>query len=757
MERMTELSGLWRFQADPVGEGERLGWHRPGHEDRLWRETEVPVAFDAILPELVSYEGPAWFRKPLVIDADPATIDLMLRFDSCNTRATVYVNGERAGETADGFLPFEVPLNGRVHRGVNVVAVCVDNARRVEDVPGRLRGWRPFGGILRRVWLGCRPRVHLGPIASRCEADGRFDVRVSWAGDGSPSSICLTITDPDGQAVHQQQHTLVGAAASNPYVFQGQVVGVRCWSPEQPVLYTVVIRLVAGTELDEVTVPVGFRTVAVDGCRLMLNGRQVRLAGFNRHEDSPDTGMVRDPAMARRDLEHMKALGANFVRLAHYPHDPETLDLCDRLGLLVMAEIPLYWLGRPEEDAACIAAKAAVARRQLTRMIERDRNHPSVIFWSVSNETEEHRPEVAAVNDALVRLARELDPSRLAVHVGYHWFDHPAYEADEVVCVNAYPGTHGRLKTEGAEYDVVVSTGWWKTQLEILHQRYPDKPVLVTEFGYVAWPGVMGSALGEDAQAAAIEAEWRGMEAPYVCGRTLWCYADHPWPEEPFLNYVTRSPYGIVTRDRRDKVAVTVVRRLFGAAMPVPASPTPDNLPVSLVRPHLRDIPDFPLPAGFAMRVMTVHDAGLWEDVWRDAEPFVKIEPGLFLREFGTDIPAIARRCFLIVDSKGCAAGTISAWYSRDYYGADAGRIHWVAVRPAFQGKGLAKAALSFALRRMADWHQSAWLATSTGRVGAIKLYLDFGFVPDLRADGAREAWRTFKTRCSHPALNSIT
>ncbi len=204
----------------------------------------------------------------------------------------------------------------------------------------------------------------------------------------------------------------------------------------------------------------GFRRIEAGEGGLLLNGRPVFLTGFNRHEDSPCTGMAPDLGIVRRDLEDMVRLGANFVRLCHYPHDPRELDLCDELGLLAMAEIPLYWWNGLEEGEEACARKLAAAERQLTNMIRRDVNHPSVILWSVSNETQEQRAEVAAGNAELVRLAKRLDPSRLAVHVSDHWREHPHFEADDVLCVNAYPSWAGQWKTPPEKAARSGARGW---------------------------------------------------------------------------------------------------------------------------------------------------------------------------------------------------------------------------------------------------------------------------------------------------------
>ena len=166
------------------------------------------------------------------------------------------------------------------------------------------------------------------------------------------------------------------------------------------------------------------------------------------------------------------------------------------------------------------------------------------------------------------------------------------------------------------------------------------------------------------------------------------------------------------------------------------------NTAVHMLRPSLADIPQHAFPPGYSIRAMKRGDEALWTDVQRDAEPYLKIEDGLFAAEFGGDWALIGQRCFLILNPRGATSGTISAWRSENFKGGSWGRIHWVAVRPSAQGQGLAKAGLTFALNVLAQHHRRAWLATSSARLNAIKLYLDFGFVPDLELSGAEAAWR---------------
>jgi GNAT superfamily N-acetyltransferase len=185
-------------------------------------------------------------------------------------------------------------------------------------------------------------------------------------------------------------------------------------------------------------------------------------------------------------------------------------------------------------------------------------------------------------------------------------------------------------------------------------------------------------------------------------------------------------------------------------------SELPPTMPVWLLRKDMKGLPEVEMPAGYRMRAMTVADAALWEEVWLDAEPYVKIEAGLFMRQFSEDEAAIPQRCFLLIGPDGSAQGTISAWHSKDFKGGAWGRIHWVAVKKASQGAGLARAMMGFAMKKMAQWHDRAYLDTSIGRVGAIKVYLDFGFVPDMEAKDAAAAWGEVKKKLDHPALKGL-
>lgn len=760
MRREMDLCGIWRFQIDAYEDGDRLGYAEEQCDTRFWREARVPCAFDDIAPEMRGYEGVGWFRRTFTLEEDATLQYVALRFEGVNYNAQVWVNGHKAGEHRGGFLRFELPISHIIKEGRNSLAVRVDNTRRKGEVPGLKRGWRPYGGILREVYLIVADPLHLLLPVVVAGADGTLDLQVDALNEHGYSvnaRVQVVLHNPEGEPLAtwltEPQTLPPGSQATFSLRVKADVVP---WSPESPVLYPLYLRLLAdGRVTDEIAQHIGFRTIERRGVRLYLNGQPLYLRGFNRHEDTATTGMTPNPEQTIRDLQHIRSMGCNFVRLCHYPHHPATLDACDRLGLLVMAEIPLYWWDGLAEGEEASQRKWQAARQQLHEMIERDRNHPCIILWSVSNETAEERPEVAQGNARLVAYAKQMDPTRLATHVSDRWHRYPPhFEQDDVISVNAYPSWGQRCINRQSDYNFSLSTHWWREHPSALHERYPDRPILITEYGYPAHEGIRDNALSEDAQTAAILAEYEAFHEPYICGSAIWCYADHPWPEEDFIRYLTTSPFGIVTRDRREKAVCEHLRRAFRVTPTAVAEPEPsEDMYVRMVRPHLLHIPEVPFPEGFSVRPYQPGDERIWTDIWRDAEPFLTIDDDLFAREFGSDWGALRWRCFFIVDERGCAVGTVTAWYSRDFKGQDWGRIHWLAVRPAYQGRDLAKAALSFALKQLAQWHERVWLDTSSGRLAALKLYLDFGFVPDMDAPGARVAWQQVQQKLNHPVL----
>jgi hypothetical protein len=547
-----DLGGTWRATLDPENKGEARRWFEPQFEGKGWRHVRVPGSFANVAPETDRYEGVGWFRRSFRVPGQWQGRHVALHFEGVNDRCKVWVNGRPVGENLDAFLGFELLVGPQLRFDRdNVLAIRVDNARRRDMIPGGRLGWHPFGGILREVevWAGDAFRVETVRVTA--EPGGSLRLRATVANDSDESRtgrLAVTIRDSKGTACTEFPMDPVEVNAGQREVFEisKQIPGAQAWSPAQPVLYTAVVRLFSeGKVVDEMSARFGFRRIEARGEMLYLNGEPVFLTGFNRHEDLPRTDMCPDHELTRKELMQMKEMGCNFVRLCHYPQHPRTVDMCDEIGLLVMCEIPLYMWAGLEEGLENYRGTVESAQRQLTKMVEGYYNHPSVIFWSVSNEIHTQHPDVRGTNVVLVQQAKWLDPTRLAVHVSDHWQQGrpraDSFGEDDVICLNGYP--HPR---EGPD--------WWRTRLEELHREYPGKPILISEFG--------GEADREiEWQIGRLKAGFEGTAAPYVCGVTIWCWADHPWDKtwlKPSL-----SPYGVFTRDRQARPSVGVAREGF--------------------------------------------------------------------------------------------------------------------------------------------------------------------------------------------------
>lgn len=172
-----------------------------------------------------------------------------------------------------------------------------------------------------------------------------------------------------------------------------------------------------------------------------------------------------------------------------------------------------------------------------------------------------------------------------------------------------------------------------------------------------------------------------------------------------------------------------------------------------MTRSHMNQLPEFTLPAGFGIRNYRTNENHIWTRIQKESETFFEIDDQLFHREFGKDDVAIQNRSFFLITDEGKEIGTTTAWWNGDWRGQDWGRIHWVAIVPDYQGKGLSKPLMSVAMQRLRKSHDRCFLTTSSRRMIAIKVYLDFGFCPDLESKNSDQAWSQIARFLDHPTL----
>jgi beta-galactosidase len=434
-ERKTVLlSGPWRFKATD----DLLAAESPGLDDRDWETVSVPHTWG---------ERPwrrAWYRTRFTVAAGDAGRPLYLVFEGAATFADVYLNGTHLGQHRGAFTRFVFDGRRAAVPGDNVLAVRLTNAPAdtVDSLPSGLgkQLYNMYGGLYRKVWLVVPPTLHVDPTedaspgvyvtpsnVSAQSADLAVRVLVRNAGDArKPVEVRCRLLDGAGQEVTMLVRKLeVDAGASVPVEVAATVKQPRLWSPREPHLYRVRTEVLAdGRVVDAVEQRTGFRDFRLVDGSFLLNGAPVVLRGVGKHQETEEHASAVSDDELREDFAGLKDLGVNFVRLAHYPHAALAYDLADERGLLVWAE-----------NGHSNTSKITTTGDAITReMVRQHYNHPSIVIWSVGNESAFVRVNRYA---AVVRAA---DPHRLITYASNTGSRGKRYPLLDFVAQNTYRG-----------------------------------------------------------------------------------------------------------------------------------------------------------------------------------------------------------------------------------------------------------------------------------------------------------------------------
>ncbi|MGH2915522.1 MAG: glycoside hydrolase family 2 protein [Solirubrobacteraceae bacterium] len=487
------LGGNWLFRADPTDAGIAGGWWRNISSTSGWQTTTAPNSFNAGDFSAGSMAGSVgWYRRDFTIPAGAFAAyvprrfrSLLIRFESVNYRATVWLNGRLIGRHAGAYLPFELPLR-RIRPGVNRLIVRVDSRRGPSDLPpGPSGGWWNFGGIGREVYLRPIQAVDMSPVVVRpmlpcptCAAtiDEQVSVR-NWT--SAPQTV--TLNGSYGAArLSFGAHTIAPGAT---WVAQASVtiVSPHLWSIDDPHLYRagLVVSDARGRRLEGYVTWSGIRSITVTrGGAVLLNGRALNLRGFDLQEQNISDGEALTPAQLSALVGWAHELGAHILR-THHAFDPQIEEAADRDGILLWSEVPVYqvssrYLTRP----GWVHAAHAV----LTDEILTDENHPSVLLWSIGNElgTPPDDAEARYIAGA-AQLARQLDPTRPVGMAIADWPGVPcqkAYAPLNVIGFNDYFGWFSAGGGSTDDHDALSPF------LDSLHACYPNKALMITEFGF---------------------------------------------------------------------------------------------------------------------------------------------------------------------------------------------------------------------------------------------------------------------------------
>ncbi len=598
------LNGPWRFKPDPEDKGDLEKWWEADHEDSQWFMHPVPGVWNVQKPEWLDYMGAGWYRRSFFVPESYRVGFNRLVAEGISFHADLWLNGKYLGRHNGAYTAFSMDVSRQLEYGSrNVLAIRVDNILDMKDVPprtwvgGRL-GWMEYAGIHRGIWIESSPEVAVFKVALQALPDkddmGDLFARVfvfNHGPDQRKASAALILQDETGGLIKlfpPQSKRLEGGAVGT-FTFSGRAAGIRPWSSEHPEnLYRLVVGIGSAGEQEQQGLKIGFRRVEVKGTELLMNDRPYYIRGINRHEDDPETGLSERYETIAKDLELLKELGVNHMRPAHHPNDPRVLDACDRAGITLTEEIPLYqaslglykWFDakfmkkRDDLPWADWGDRGIIsqikdpdvienATQQLLEMIEYDRNHPSIIMWSIGNENMSFMPRSRKIFKHLYSTARRFDPDKpVTFSIITFPLLSPALEqtADigDMIMVNEYLGWYA------GEVDDL------RSYLEELHAKYPDKPVIVSEFGAGAVPGrhdegVSPEKFSEEFQAGYIEATWEILlEKPYVAGGMPWCFADFrcsQWGESHPVEGMNLK--GVVDYNRNRKLAFDSLKEIY--------------------------------------------------------------------------------------------------------------------------------------------------------------------------------------------------
>lgn len=532
--RSEDFGGDWRFQA-----GSPLGAEGIEFDDRRWTPVRLPHdwaiggPFDPngnAATGKLPWKNEGWYRKHFRLPAEDAGRRVFLDFDGVMANPTVWVNNRKAGEWDYGYCPFRVDITDCVRFGAdNVVAVHVD-ARNVQT------RWYPGAGIYRKVRLVVAEPVHVGWngvwIRTTVGDDGRALAAVAVTLENSttnpaPVKVEMALSSPEGRAVGRAvcEGVVPGGDATNLET-RIEVADPQRWDLDTPRLYRATATVVQdGQTLDEQSTRFGFRTSRFDAAQgFMLNGRRVPIKGVCLHHDLGPLGAAFNTRAMERQLELLKEMGCNAIRTSHNIPAAEVLDLCDRMGFLVYAEVFDKW----SSDRGF----AAYADKQIRNFVLRDRNHPCVILWGAGNELAQQRERrIAVVGQRVAGSFKRYDPDRpvtLAVHAV------PAVRASGL----------------DAPFDV-TSVNYSRRYIEA-HAQKPDKPVLASETASavstrghyelphnVRLPTPGGQISSYDRRAVTWgslpDDEFAGLaENPYVAGEFVWSGFDYLGEPTPY-------------------------------------------------------------------------------------------------------------------------------------------------------------------------------------------------------------------------------
>lgn len=570
IRQVKELNGIWKFKKD--------GYFRQGFEEK-WYENPLEGVIDMPVPasyndittdaELRDHVGWVWYERVFAVPGLWKDQRIVLRFGSVTHHAVVYLNGKEIARHKGGFLPFETDITGFVNEGENRMTVAVGNILEWDCLPVGHIEYRKddlhpdgqmeqkfdfdffnYSGIHRPVRLYCTPKNYIEDISVKTTVDGKdsqVHYEIKTSNDQEPIKVYI----------RDEKNTIV--AESKKAEDTITIPDAHLWQPGAAYLY--MFDVYSGQ--DHYTLMFGIRTIQLREKQLLINGVPFYFKGFGKHEDSDIRGKGLDEALNVRDCELLKWIGANSFRTSHYPYAEEMMQMADQKGIVVIDEAPAVGMNFFDGENGGIFTEDKVNEKTLAyhkqvleELYQRDKNHPCVVMWSVTNEP--HSSEEASRNyfEEVTKYIRKLDSERpITGTMNVDVEEDKISQFFDVVCINRYFGWY----VETGKIEQIYPS--MKKDLKKWYEKY-KKPVIVTEYGADTIAGLHKLPeviFSEEYQKRCLEENNRAIdECDFIIGEHVWAFAD--FMTAFGLKRVDGNKKGVFTRERQPKTAAFILR-----------------------------------------------------------------------------------------------------------------------------------------------------------------------------------------------------
>lgn len=477
------LNNDWQFTVDKKAEGLSAKWYQQVLPNA--RTVSLPHTWN-VETENQNHYGWGWYQKKITVPAGWKNKNVVLQFGAINHTSHIYVNGKLVDtNTGDGYNKFFIKLNGKLDYGKeNTITVACNNDYGNNKVPfGSSFDWPNDGGIIRKVALivSGRPSanyIHAVPKLNLVDNAGSCNIKLGFDNPNPKMQLSIKVTEEN-----QPTHNIVYTAIVKPTWQNNEAVAtfmlpkVNPWHFDFPNLYRIDVTVLNGKkEADKISTNIGFREIKMLDGKVYLNGEHIKLMGVEWTAGSnPDFGFAEPDSQIIAMGKLMKDVNCIFSR-QHFQQDELFYDFCDRNGIIVQQEVPLWGPETPANDTI-----RSISMKQLERMVSNFYNHPSIFSWGVGNELRGRDADMKQMIADLIIKAKALDTTRMVAYVSNtltaSFYNNPYFVADaandgDYLMMNEYGGSW---------WD--IPTGKINNYLDSVHMSYPTKPFFISEFG----------------------------------------------------------------------------------------------------------------------------------------------------------------------------------------------------------------------------------------------------------------------------------